>query len=141
MRYALILEATGLVVNTVVADEDWEPPDGYIKIQFDTAGIGDTWDGSQFIRPPEPPPPDPCRSGHPAVLISITPASARPARVKRICNGIDYFYDCLASQSVVNDYQAGKIIVGDYLWVEFIDDTEEIGGGEQIVIAKVAKTW
>jgi len=140
MRYALILGATGLVTNTVVANEDWEPPEGYIAIQSDTAGIGDTWDGTQFIRPPEPTP-FPPKSGHPAILVSVTPGNARPARIKRIYQGYEFFYDCLASQSIVNEYIAGTIQIGDYLWVEFIDEAEEIGGGEGIVLAKCYKSW
>ena len=85
--------------------------------------------------------PEPPRSGHPAQLVSVTPTVARPARVKRIWNSKECFYDCLATETVIAEYQAGKIAIGDYLWVEFLNPSEDIGGGEQIVIGKVRKTW
>lgn len=84
---------------------------------------------------------NPPRSGHPAQLVSVNAGAARPARVKRVWSGTEYFYDCLATETVIAEYQAGKIIIGDYLWVEFLSESEEIGGGEQIVIGKVRKTW
>ncbi len=87
---------------------------------------------------PEPTPP---ASGHPAQLVSVDALAARPARVKRTWNGQDWFYDCLVTESVITKYQAGEIVIGDYLWVEFVDTSEEIGGGEQIVIGKIRKTW
>ena len=96
-----------------------------------------------FTDEPEPEPVtlEPPRSGHPAQLVAVGATKARPARVKRIWGGKKYFYNCLATETVVAEYQAGKIVIGDYLWVEFLNPSEEIGGGEQIVIGKVRKTW
>lgn len=62
MRYALVNDSTGLVENTVVIGDESgvpvelrsKPPQGYSHIQTDTAGIGDTWNGSAFI-PANPP--------------------------------------------------------------------------------------
>jgi hypothetical protein len=85
--------------------------------------------------------PSPPRSGHPAQLVSVNISSVRPARVKRMWKGKEFFYDCLVTESIIGQYQAGKIAIGDYLWVEFLDNNEEIGGREQIVIEKVRKTW
>lgn len=51
-RYALI-NASGVVENTVMWDggADWAPPSGYIAVQSDTAGIGDTYAGGVFAAP------------------------------------------------------------------------------------------
>lgn len=58
-RYALI-NASGIVENSVLWDgeTDWAPPSGYIAVQSDTAGIGDTYANGAFTAPaaPEPAP-------------------------------------------------------------------------------------
>lgn len=79
--------------------------------------------------------PEPPRSTHISILTGVDPTKVRPAKVKRVWEGRDYFYDCFATQSVKDEYVAGKIIVGDYILVHF----DNIG--EQIVTAKVWKSW
>ena len=117
---------------------------GLTKEQFDIQH-GQIWGNMKaeliangYLTPLIPKPP---YSGHPAQLIAINAGAARPASVKRLWGGKEYLYDCLATQTIVDEYLAGKIIIGDYLWVEFLDPSEDIGGGEQIVIGKVKKTW
>ena len=80
-------------------------------------------------------PPDPPHSSHISVLTAVDAAKARPARVKRVWEGRDYFYDCFATQTVKDEFVAGKIAIGDYVIVHF-DDI-----GEQLVTAKVWKSW
>jgi hypothetical protein len=77
----------------------------------------------------------PPQSTHIATLESVDPTKARPARVKRVWEGRDYYYDSLATQTVKDEYVAGKIKVGDYLIVHF-DDI-----GEKVVTAKIFKSW
>jgi len=74
-------------------------------------------------------------SSHIAILDSIDAAKARPARIKRVWEGNDYYYDCLVTETVKDQYISGDIIIGDYLLVHF-DDI-----GEQIVTAKIFKSW
>ena len=84
----------------------------------------------------EPPPePEPPRSTYISVINSIDASKARPVRVKRVWEGRDYFYDCFVSESVKDQYIAGSVAVGDYVLVHF----DHIG--EQIVTAKVFKSW
>lgn len=66
MQWTLI-DANGIVVNHVVADENWQPPAGLTKIPYVAAPIGQhhTW---------EPPPPEPAK-------IKPTVVSAYQARV------------------------------------------------------------
>lgn len=134
MRKAVVEEATGKVVNVIEIEKDanWKPPEGCVLM--DNGEIGDTWDGIKFIHPelllPEPP-----RSTHVSILQAVNPTKARPAKVKRTWQGIDYFYDCLVIQTVKDEYVAGKIKIGDYVLVHF----DEMG--EQIVTAKVFKSW
>lgn len=81
----------------------------------------------KFLEPP--------LSSHISVLTAVDATKARPARIKRIWEGRDYFYDCFATQTVKDEFVAGKIAIGDYVIVHF-DDI-----GEQIVTAKVWKSW
>ncbi len=82
-----------------------------------------------------PPPPIPPASTHLATLISVS-ATTRPARVKRVWQGKDYFYDCYVSQTVRDEFIADKILIGDYVLVHFDNELKE-----QIVTAKVFKSW
>lgn len=79
--------------------------------------------------------PEPPRSSHISVLAAVDAAKARPARIKRVWEGRNYFYDCFATQTVKDEFVAGKIAIGDYVIVH-VDDM-----GEQIVTAKVWKSW
>jgi len=83
-----------------------------------------------FIKLPEPP-----KSTHISTLVSVDVTKARPANVKRVWEGRDYFYDCFVTEAVKDQYLAGQIIIGDHLLVHF--DTI----GEQIVTDKVFKSW
>ena len=53
-RKALIDER-GVVVNVILAGDDFKPPDGLTMRDADRAGPGWTWDGKEF-HPPEPEP-------------------------------------------------------------------------------------
>ena len=55
MRYALV--QSGAVTNVVEWDGDlsrWQPPPGVQAVQSDSAGTGDTWDGTTFTKGPSP---------------------------------------------------------------------------------------
>lgn len=58
MRKALIDAATGMVENIIVLDSEAAYDPGPDKTILDPTGaeIGGTWDGSQFLPPPEPDP-------------------------------------------------------------------------------------
>lgn len=49
---------TGTVVNLIELENgaDWQPPANHQVVPSDTANIGDTWDGAQFIPGPVQPP-------------------------------------------------------------------------------------
>lgn len=78
---------------------------------------------------------EPPHSTHIAIIDAIDITKARPVRVKRVWEGEDYFYDCLATESIKDQYVAGDVVVGDYVIVHF-DDI-----GELVVVAKVFKSW
>lgn len=52
----LLDSATKVVVNVIeLADGAvWTPPAGMELAPQHDGGIGDTWDGTQFVKPPEP---------------------------------------------------------------------------------------
>jgi len=87
------------------------------------------------LNPFQPASPEPPKSSHISVIDVIDTIRVRPVRIKRVWKSKDYFYDCLVTESVKDQYVAGDVAVGDYVLVHF-DDI-----GEQIVIAKVFKSW
>lgn len=57
MLYALVNKQTNVIENVIVLDEGavWAPPESVLVVRIKNGfGIGDTWDGSQFIRASEP---------------------------------------------------------------------------------------
>lgn len=61
MVKALIETATGRVVNVVRVDQvkGYEAPNGFTLVDATAdCEVGGTWDGTRFIRKPEPPPPE-----------------------------------------------------------------------------------
>lgn len=137
MRKALIETATGKVVNVIELEygANWQPPQGCYVRDAQNASPGDTWDGSKFIPAPTVVP-EPPHSTHVSILVGVDAAKARPAKIKRVWNSRDYYYDCFATQTVKDEFVAGKISVGDYVLVHFDDIL-----GEQVVTAKVFKSW
>jgi len=77
----------------------------------------------------------PPRSTHVSVLTAVNASAVRPARIKRVWEGNDYYFDCFVTQTVRDEYASGKIVLGDFVLVHF-DDV-----GEQCVTAKVFKSW
>ena len=57
MAYKCLLDnATKVVVNVIELEDGavWTPPAGMELAPQHDGGIGDTWDGTQFVKPPEP---------------------------------------------------------------------------------------
>jgi len=79
--------------------------------------------------------PQPSRSTHVSVLTAVNASAVRPATIKRVWEGNDYFFDCFVTQTVRDEYIAGKIVIGDFVLVHFD------AVGEQCVTAKVFKSW
>jgi|GEM_PF-5716078 len=75
------------------------------------------------------------RSTHVSVLTAVNASAVRPATIKRVWEGNDYFFDCFVTQTVRDEYVEGKIELGDFVLVHF-DDV-----GEQCVTSKVFKSW
>lgn len=54
MKLAVINIQTNIVENIVVAPQGanvWFVPDGYDTVESETANIGDTWNGTEFVKP------------------------------------------------------------------------------------------
>ena len=86
--------------------------------------------------PPLPKPPLLCiRMGK---LLAVN-SGVRPAHIEVYLNlsPTGFEYDCYISETVFNEYTAGRIHVGDFLLVEFVDDCVDMG----CVFAKVHQTW
>jgi len=57
MTQKCLLDSTTKIVVNVIELEDgaqWTPPAGTELAPQHDGGIGDTWDGTQFVKPPEP---------------------------------------------------------------------------------------
>jgi len=101
---------------------------------------------SEFKREP-PPEPTPPLSTHPARLDAINPSAVKPATITRLFltetgfttlwNGKEYSYDCYVTQSVVDEWQAGKIVPGDFVFIEFLEGDVT----KPIVTLKIYRTW
>lgn len=79
---------------------------------------------------------------HVGKLKAIDVTKAKPVTITRRYLGQDYDVECLVTQSVVELYQSGKIIVGDFVLISFVEEvpnTVEIRVA--IVIDKVYKSW
>lgn len=137
MRKAVIRQSDGYVANIIVIENgaNWQLPEGYYLIDAGDGSPGDTWNGTNFIKPELPIIESP-HSSHIAILVAVDPTKARLAKVKRTWNGNEYFYDCFVAQCIKDEYQAEKIRIGDYVLVHFDDDM-----GEILVTAKVFKSW
>ena len=77
----------------------------------------------------------PPRSTHFGTLEAINVSAARPARIKRVYQGIDFFYDCFVTESIKDEYVSGGLQIGDYVLVHFDDS------GEQVITHKIFKSW
>ncbi|WP_225784659.1 hypothetical protein [Xenophilus sp. Marseille-Q4582] len=71
MTTAAILDAAGVVINIIVADPAEVPG----SVPGEGGAIGDTWDGSGFVRPPQP-------EAEPVVPESVTRAQGKAALVQ-----------------------------------------------------------
>ena len=49
MRIAIIRD--GVVLNVIIADEDFVPDEGYVAVETDIAGPGWSYDGTDFTEP------------------------------------------------------------------------------------------
>lgn len=53
MRYAIVDEGTGTVVNVVVASEGYVAGRGLLAVASDTANIGDHYENGEFLKAAE----------------------------------------------------------------------------------------
>lgn len=60
MRKTVIRQIDGYVENIIEIEEgvNWQPPEGYYLIFAGNGSIGDTWNGTKFIKPSLPVIPD-----------------------------------------------------------------------------------
>lgn len=76
-------------------------------------------------------------SGCWAILEAVNASAVKPATVRRNWEGTDYVFDCYITQHVKDEYLAGNIAIGDYVFVEYLERDPEKAG----VVAKIVKTW
>lgn len=74
---------------------------------------------------------------HWASIDSFNPDEVKPMRVGRIWEGKEYSVDCYVTETIKDQYLAGDIVAGDFVLVEFLEDSAD----RAIVFAKVLKTW
>jgi len=98
------------------------------------------WDAEIAIRKEETLP----SSDHPAKLIAVNPALAKPATVRRWHGGDSYEVNCLVSQNIVNMWTANpkQLNINDWVLVSFLDELTETGEKQiAIVKDKIFKSW
>ena len=72
-----------------------------------------------------------------AILEAVNASAVKPATVRRNWEGTDYVFDCYITQHVKDEYLAGNIAIGDYVFVEYLERDPDKAG----VVAKIVKTW
>ena len=81
-------------------------------------------------------------SGHIGRLMDVDPNRPKPAQVRRFYMDETYDFWCLVTQTVVDEYIAGDIEIGDWVTVHFM---EEIPQSTEyhiaIVTGKVYESW
>jgi len=85
-----------------------------------------------YLTPPTPP-----LSTHWAVIESINVGNEKPALVRRTWEGREYSVNCYVTENIKDQYQAGDIVVGDFVLVEFLEDSAD----RAVVFSKVYRTW
>lgn len=79
---------------------------------------------------------------HVGKLKAVDVTKAKPVTITRRYLGQDYDVACLVTQSVVELYQSGKIIVGDFVLISFVEEIPNtVEMSVAIVIDKVYKSW
>ena len=81
-------------------------------------------------------------SEHIGKLTAVNPALAKPATVTRRYMGINYDIQCFVTQSIVDQWQAEDLGIGDFVLVSFIEESPN--GVEKhvaIVTDKVYESW
>ena len=77
-------------------------------------------------------------STHIGRITEIDPSKAKPATIKRMWEGREFTYNCLVTQDIRDQYAEGKISIGDYVLVHFLDDVDK---DIAIIMQKIFKTW
>ena len=83
-------------------------------------------------------------SEHPAKLIAVNPALAKPATVRRWHGGIAYDVNCLVSQNIVDMWLANpkELNIGDWVLVSFLDELTATDEKHiAIVTDKIFESW
>ncbi len=88
------------------------------------------------VEPVEPEPTPPLCT-HWAKVDSFNQAEEKPMRVRRTWNSREYTVDCYVTENIKDQYQAGDVAVGDFVLVEFLEDSAD----KAVVFAKVLETW
>lgn len=78
---------------------------------------------------------EPTLSSHLSQLVAVDVNKVKPAQVRRMWEGREYFYDCFVTETIKDMYVAGNLQVGDWVLV-FFDDRSE-----QVVTEKIYKSW
>jgi hypothetical protein len=142
-KYAIIDSTSKVVVNVTEWDgiHQWSPPAGTTLLTpaqtaLPNCQIGAAWTGSSFTPAIIPTPPQ-YPIIHWAIVNAINLAAVQPLQLTRTWMGITYTYSCYVSETIVQLYQAGNLLIGDYVLVGFAD--EDLS--QPLAITKVHKTW
>lgn len=91
----------------------------------------------KLLRPP-PGPPSPFPScTHWAIVEAINPALAKPLRARRTWEGHEYTFNCYVATEIVDLWQAGRLGIGDFVIVDFVDEDPDL----PLATLKVFKSW
>ncbi len=76
-------------------------------------------------------------SPHWAVIESFNPSEVKPLTVTRTWRGHTITLECYVTQSVVDNYTAGDLEIGDFVLVDFVDGDL----AQPLAVTKIYKSW
>lgn len=72
-----------------------------------------------------------------ATVTAFNPAAEKPLMAERTYKGNTYVINCYVTEDLVEQYQAGKLQIGDFVTIIFVDGDSD----KPLATQKVHKTW
>ena len=74
---------------------------------------------------------------HYGIITTIDTSAMRPIHAVVTYRDVDFDFDCFVTQDLVDQYIGGKIAIGDYVIVCFMEN----GADKPLASQKIYKTW
>lgn len=135
-RIYIVAADTVIDASVIAAAASVNCPEIIKGIPPKLAGIIEEGDLPTAYEEPVQPNSDP-EIAHWAQVTGFNVAALKPLSVERNYKGELYTFDCYVTETVKDQYQAGDIVIDDFVLVVFVDDRKD----QPLAISKIFKTW